>query len=157
MPTNGASITLYPAKQSVTSSGHVTVADYGKVPLQVTTHAVQLGSKCAMTTISGVRVQPAEFQLKPGQHQNVLVQLGGAHGDVGVVFSGVPAGAHGYVTGTGVGAQFLTGQTVSCVQHVHHAAVTASGSGFPLLWLVVGLIALVLAVVGTGVWMRRRA
>lgn len=155
--TNGISLT--PPKQTWHGKPvSVQIKDIGSSPMRVTTSTVVLHKHCLTMPTPDAKVTPVAFTLKPGQTMTAHITVSPSPADYGVVFSGETLGAHsgGTVAGA-VGSQVLSGGSVSCVPVTHHVASPTATGGFPLLWLVVGLLALVLAVVGTAMWRRRRA
>lgn len=157
-PKSPFSLSVGPAKQTLThGQAQVTVTDSGTKPMSVHTEVLRLaGAHCGQAQ-NLVTVNPNRFQLQPGHSLVTAVHLVPATpaGDYGVLYLAQVTGAHRGVTLTGsVGSQVLVKGAAVC--HPVASALPPAG-GFPLLWLVVGLVALVLAVVGTAAWLRRRA
>lgn len=159
----GQSLTITVPAQRGGDITHLGIIDRGSQPITVTSHASLLSKAangCANTAAKGITITPNHFTVQPGQTVDTIVRIpsGTPTGDYAAVYyaSAGTGKGNAHVTGA-VGAQlhWHSALTVSCAHHV--AAVAPSSGGFPFLFVLAGVLALVLALAAVVLVRRRRA
>jgi hypothetical protein len=161
MSTKGQGLTISVPGQRGGDITHLGITDSGSTTVHVTDHAELIGKAngCLTSRVDAIRITPHAFTLTPGGRVTTTVYIppGTPTGNYAAVYYGSLSGKGNVHIAGSVGALLRWHGTTTLASCHRTAAVAPTSSGFPLLWVAVGLLALVLAVVGTAAWLRRRA